>query len=137
MSKEVKISIGEHSYLIKFGYGAIRLMGKELDTKGYNETVQKVGAAVSSLSPDQKKTGQEYDIPFEVLDVLVIITQAGIENADKTQEIPAGDDLVDAMLKNAEILTTVIQAFMESMPRPKETPEPKEPTKGGKRSPRK
>lgn len=136
MSKEVKISISGQPYSLRFGYGAIRLIGKELNTKGYNQTVQTVGAAVSKLSPEENKSDQEFDIPFEVMDTLLLILKSGIQNADPDQELIPDDQLADGIFEDPAILSVVIQAFMDSMPRAKESPEPKSKS-GGKRSPRK
>lgn len=110
------IEINGTSYPIKYGYGAIRALGVYLNTPGYDTTIEKVNQLLQQLANAEK---DGVSILFEVTDALGYLLLAGLDNADPDNDFEH-TDLCDVVLLNPEILKTVFETFMASMPKPKE-----------------
>lgn len=116
--KKVTIKVNGVPYPVKFGYGAIRLLGSIWKLNGFVEVVEKVG----SLVPSGK--GKNFDLSFENLDCIGDIIWAGITNASNNEVDVQREEAVDAFFQDMESLATVFELFMESMPSQKEPVEP-------------
>ncbi len=116
-----KITINNTSYPIKFGYGAIRILGIYLKQASYDETVKEVNRMLEILATAEKEGKQ---IPFDISDGLGYVVKAGLEFANPDAEDFDVDELCQAYLLDLEILKTTFEAFMDAMPKPKAPVEP-------------
>lgn len=118
--KQITINIDGKKYPVKYGYGAIRLLGDMWGLKGYAEVVEKVGGLV----PEGDDTAVM--LKFENLELLADVILAGISNAenwDRHNEIER-DTVINAFFDDMDMLKDVFELFMASMPRAKEPVEP-------------
>jgi len=106
------INIDGTEYPIRFGYGAIRMLGATLNAPGYDTTVKRVIDILKQLTLAEKE-GQ--GIPFEVTDTLGYLLLAGLDNAAENDFEHTA--LCDFVLKNPESLKKVFELFMEAMPK--------------------
>jgi hypothetical protein len=120
MSTPAKIKINNTTYPIKFGYGAIRILGIYLGKPSYDETVKEVQRLLSVLT-DSEKAGTPP--PFAISDGLGFVIKSGLEFANP-DDIFDNDDLCQAYLTEPEILKTVFECFMDAMPKPKISADP-------------
>lgn len=114
------ITINGDQHPIKFGYGAVVLLGGFLKTPGYDSTVLKVNGFLSVLSTAEKE-GQ--GIPFEVTDGLAHLLLAGLLNADREVNLTM-EEVAEHILQEPSCLKAVFELFMASMPKPKENKVP-------------
>lgn len=114
MNKAVKIEVNGVSYPIKFGYGAIRLLGGQWNMKGFQPVVNKV----AGLIPE----GEDIDLSFEMLDTIGDLIWAGIINAAKEGEAEnvLREDVVDAFFNDLGGIKEIFELFMVSMPKAKD-----------------
>ncbi|MEO0573209.1 MAG: hypothetical protein AAF039_15995 [Bacteroidota bacterium] len=122
--KKVGITINGIDYPVKFGYGAIRLLGDIWQLNGFIEVVEKV----SGLIPEKG----DMELSFETLDCVGDIIWAGIANAAKEDEAEkvSRSDAVDAFFNDVESVKQIFELFMTSMPKGKDGGKQKAPAKG-------
>ena len=101
-----QINIEGKTYPIKFGYGAFRIMGKKWGCKGINETMQHL-SVLDNMGED---------LTFEQEDVISDMILAGIEFANPEAEIPHQNQIMDALLKDMTVLTSVTNDLVNSLP---------------------
>lgn len=111
----INIEINGTPYPVKYGYGAIKILGRYLQTDGYDVTVKEVSALLATLAAAEKSGG---GIPFSVTDALGYLLKAGLEYADPDNDLPL-DDVTEFVLQNPDTLKPVFELFSESMPKPK------------------
>lgn len=116
----LKIKIGENFYQVKYGYGALKLLGSMWKLPGFTEVAEKV----AGLIPKDGDTAEI--LKFENLDLMADIIWAGISNADTDGKVDYidSDVIVDAIFQDMEILKDVFELFMASMPKAKQPVEP-------------
>lgn len=122
MKKATKIIIKNRSYTLKFGYGSTRLLGDFLGEDSFDGTADRVGKAVASLANQEKKGGV---LSFETLDTLGYLILSGIQDHEyvsKEDEPLTKNDCVDFIFENMEGLKSILEAYAESMPKPKAKP---------------
>jgi hypothetical protein len=118
--KQINIHIDDKTYPIRFGYGAIRLLGEAWNLKGYAQVIEKVGGLV----PQDGETADM--LHFDTLESLAEVIHAGIANAgdyDQGLDIDR-KNIIDAFFEDMDILVKVFELFMASMPQQKRPVEP-------------
>jgi hypothetical protein len=103
------IEIDGKKYPLKYGYGAIALMGKYWNLDGYEAVINKL----ANIFPE----GQEIQMKFDVLEVIGDLIQAGIANADGDNV--KHEDIVDAVMADPSILVNVFENFRSKLPQGK------------------
>lgn len=100
---------------LNFGYASQRRLGDFLGEDTYDGTAKKVAEALMGLADQEKEGGS---LPFEVLDTLgfMILSAAG-EDPGFTK-----DDAVDSMFDDMESMKVFVEAWADSMPKPKKGP---------------
>jgi hypothetical protein len=109
------IKIDGKEYPIKFGYGAIKILGTYLETNGFDSTVLTVTDILQRLTDSE---AQKVGIPFEVTDTLGYLVLCGLENADSNFDLDHAE-ICDFVLMNADILPDIFELFRLAMPQPK------------------
>lgn len=122
-SETVNIEINSVTYPLKFGYGALKQLGKSW---GLND-LQDVFLSLGKLGDLGKgKLG------FESMDMLGDITLAGILSQDPTVDLDR-DQVVQVFLHSPEKMAAIMQEFAASLPKQEPTkkkiPAPKRPTR--------
>lgn len=123
--KVVNVTINEQAYPIQFGYGAIRLLGEKWGCAGYMQVVSKV----LEILPKEEQDKDAEDVSLKMLEfgsleIMGDLVLAGIECADPSAVLEK-DDVITAFMQDIGMLTVVFQKFMESMPKQRETVDPK------------
>lgn len=96
-------------YPLKYGYGAISLLGKYWDLDGYEAVINKLATVIPE--------GEEIQLKFNVLEVIGDLIHAGIANA--SGDGVAHADIVDAVMADPSILTSVFESFRSKLPQGK------------------
>lgn len=115
--KNVKITVKGKQVPLSFGYGSQKRLGDFLGQDTYDGTAQKVAAAIQALADQEKENGK---LPFDILDTLGFMILAAAGN-DADFEM---DDAVDAIFQDMEKVKDVVEAWADSMPKPKKGAEP-------------
>jgi len=125
--KVTKIKVNNVSYPVKFGYGAIRLLGGIWGMNGFVPVVEKVGGMIPE--------GKDFELSFDNLDTIGDIIWAGIVNAAKEDETDAIDrtDTVDAFFADMSSIAQIFELFMQSMPKGNQKEGKPKPRKSGKK----
>ena len=110
--KNVKLTIKGKEVPLSFGYGSQKRLGDFLGEDTYDGTAQKVAAAIQGLADQEKEGGK---LSFDILDTLGYMILAAAGN-DAEFEM---DDAVDAVFKDMEKVKDVVEAWADSMPKPK------------------
>lgn len=122
--KVVNVTINEQTYPIQFGYGAIRLLGAKWNLTGYMQVVSKVLEILPKEEQDKEVEDANLEmLSFDNLEIMGDMVLAGIECADPNAEMDK-DAVITAFMQDIGMLTVVFQAFMESMPKQRESVDP-------------
>jgi len=108
------VEIKNKKYNVVFGYGALRLLSKRWEVQGLTELTERLTAVFS---------GNSEDIQFAQIDAFCDIVIAGAQcgAGDAIIEVTT-DDVGDLVMRSPQVMTEVMNSFMESMPVSKETP---------------
>jgi hypothetical protein len=118
-SGTMKIVINEVSYPIKFGYGALRILGRTWGCDDLQEVFSRLGKLGDLVNG---KLG------FESMDMLGDITLAGIRSQNSDVDLTA-DDVVNAFLYAPDQMARVMQEFTASLPKTEPAKKKKIPVK--------
>ncbi len=100
------IEIDGKKYPLKYGYGAIALLGEKWDLDGYEAVIDKL----VKLFPD----GKEIQLKFTVLEAIGDLVLAGVINAGGNV---AKEDIITQVLATPAILSDVFALFMSKLPK--------------------
>jgi hypothetical protein len=106
-AQTVTIEVQGTSYGMKFGYGALRMLGKNWKCDDLQEVFSRLGK-LGDFS-----TGK---LGFEALDTIGDITLAAIAVGDNPDYDFDRNELVNVLMKNPDKMGEVITAFVASMP---------------------
>ncbi|WP_435624473.1 hypothetical protein [Flagellimonas sp.] len=119
MDKALNIELNGTPYPLEFGYGSVKLLGKYLNDDTYDGTVAIIQQLLSGLS-DKEQKGKK--LSFKMLDCLGYLVISGIENADPDLDHGVKPKhIVDLLFSEPEMLIPVVEAFVDQMPKPKES----------------
>jgi hypothetical protein len=118
-SGTMKIVINGVSYPIKFGYGALRILGRTWGCDDLQEVYSRLGRLGDLVKGN---------LSFESMDVLGDITHAGITSLDNEVDITA-DDVVTAFIKDPDQMVMIMKEFMGSLPQQEPAKKKKIPVK--------
>jgi hypothetical protein len=135
------IEVNGTVYPIRFGYGAIKKMGRLFEKDSYDDVVAEINKVIvyfasleERLKAEQQKDAEalSYEgvkMPFDVLDILGGIFQAGIMYANE-DEAPELGNIVDAILSDPKTAQAPLMELIEKLPKAKmpekKTPKPKQ-----------
>ena len=100
----MKITINKKTYLVKFGFGALRILCKKWNVK-----------TIGGLDPFFKKLDFKDEPSFEQWDLIGDLALAGVEYANPKSNFTTAE-LLDVLFKEPKKLQELIEAFAESMP---------------------
>lgn len=116
MKTDLAITLLNKRRQLKFGYGALKILGNKW---GCN-SIQKVGQEI------QKSFANIEELDFETNDKIVDIVLAALENARvDVSEIDSDDLLNELFFQDQEKMQTIMTSFVDSMPQGKEEPKKK------------
>ena len=105
MSNTIKID--NKNYKVKFSYGSLKSLAKHYKCK----KLSGLGEVFAKLD---FKENQEPSI--DQLDTIAIIVFAGVENANKTIDLPFdADGVMDVLMVNPDKMSELLELFTESM----------------------
>lgn len=110
------IEIEGQKYPIKFGYGALRILGSKWNCPGVQSVLQRFRDAFEDENPP--------DFSFEQGDLVADLILAGVENAG-AEKLPDPDDLMNEVLQNPDILSNTVDLFAKSVSQGNPTPRKK------------
>ena len=102
------IRINEKDYLVKFGFGANRVLAKKWGLKTLSEIGNKINKQLN-FKENQEPTFEQ----FETIGELVL---SGILNYTPEAKVKT-DDVVDALLQDIPLLQRLVQLYIDSMPK--------------------
>lgn len=106
MSSVVDLNINGESVTLKFGYGLFRLLGEKWNLPGINSVFMKFSCF---------EKAQE-EITFEMMELLIdLVVYSGLM-ADASVELDR-DEIADCLIQNPGIITQIMGAFMDSIPK--------------------
>ena len=108
------IELNGTSYPMKFGYGAVRILGDQWNLKGPGQVFERFG----QLEPES----------FDQFEALAALICAGITNAGETA--PDLYSMVDMVMANPHLMEGVMAEFQKSLPQGNPQPAPKGRKKG-------
>ncbi|RZJ33722.1 MAG: hypothetical protein EOO51_12585 [Flavobacterium sp.] len=113
---KVIIEIGEHSFVLQFGYSTFRNLGDMWGFSGMEGVIEKM----TSLDVGSGR------VPFEAIETLADIILAGISRKDVVVPDEIDRDAVcDYIVCNTGKVSEIMQAFIESMAKPDAKGKPK------------
>ena len=123
----MNFEVNKQNFELKFGFGVFFLLARNWRLDSFQKVLNKIVKEFSKLSGD--KQGKEaVDIAFETLRILSEVIEACIvnkkENGVKIGDLEEGD-ICDAIFKNPEVMGTIFQQLIDSMPKA-QTPVPGE-----------
>ena len=116
--KQTTITINKETFTLVFNWKALKILAGLMKTKYVDEIFDRFAKVVSGGK-----------ISIEGFDLIGNLTLAGIM-ADEANKVrtsgyqPTADDIVSAIMFDADKLTEIVTAFTAIMPQPKKTPEP-------------
>lgn len=112
------IILDSHAYKIKFGYGVFKRYAL---LNGLEDFTQ-VGEKITALN-----FGKTKSVTFQQIDFLTEVVKCSIESAEG-KEIPfTADDIADKLLKDNDLLESIMIAFSSSLPQEESDSEGKQP----------
>ena len=102
----MNIVINEVSYPVKFGYGALKILGKTWGCSNLQEVFSRLGK-LGDLGQGK--------LSFEGMDILGHITLSGIRSQTTTVDITV-DDVVEALMHAPDVMAQIMQEFAASLP---------------------
>lgn len=134
MDKKLIIQVNGKPYPVKYGYGAIRMLGESWNLSGLTEVYLHVLKILAVTDKDPEKvdldTVNEEDLgksilQFENLEIIKEVAFVGVQYASKGEDLEVdSDDVMDSLLADMSLLSEVFQAFIKSMPQGKEDKKP-------------
>ncbi len=136
----LKFDISGKAYAVAFGYGATKILGESWGSPGVLQVFER---AIGILGLDRQPKDVDVDtldgtiladslMQFESLDILADVIKAGIAHAGNETDFEEGE-VQNAIMQDVAGATQIFMAFVQTMPRPKQSPVPAQ----KKRSPRK
>lgn len=147
-AETVHIEINGVRYALRFGYAALRQLGKVWGTGSLSETYLRLANLAKGISVPKGVDINDIDasqivvknvnLSFETIDILADMVFAAIV-AHKGNDIKnlESDDIADVLLTDPIIMSSVLTAYTASLPQPeKKIPAParKRPAKKSKKS---
>jgi len=116
MKTDLNIKLLNKGYQLKFGYGALRILG----AKWKCNSIQKVGEEI------QKSFSKIEELDFDTNDKIVDIVLAALENArHDVTEIDRDELLNELLFEDQAKMEKIMTAFVNSMPQGENKPKKK------------
>lgn len=107
--KKLIITIGDHTYSLKFGFGCFRILAEKWEVKGYPEVLERI----VSVGDDIEK------LEFDKIQILIDLVGAAVDANGDIAQIQSfnDDDCGDFLLRNPDKFQEIVTALIESMPK--------------------
>lgn len=105
------VTLNKQKYTLRFGYGALRLLGQYWEVKDLPDVMNKL----ASVFPESEKQAAKVS-QFDRIDTVIDLLRAGIVCANANAGF-SDQDLQDFVFQKPEVVKDVIIAFMQSMPK--------------------
>lgn len=119
--ESLQLEIGGRIYVLRFGFGCLRVLSEKWECEGVQQTVNELLRRMSGLkelSPDQQILVPDFgaDVPISAIEAFGEVTVAAVRfGSGERLEV---DDVCDHLLRQQDLPPKIMEAFIASLPKP-------------------